>query len=67
MLQTFLDGRRSQIEELMTHYSPWKSVLKGQEELVIGLGLFEALHVRSDGHQRANRSIDDLLTEVMLP
>ena len=67
MLQTFLNGRRSQIEELMTHYSPWKSVLKGQEELVIGLGLFEALHVRPDGHQRANRSIDDLLTEVMLP
>jgi asparagine synthase (glutamine-hydrolysing) len=65
MLNTFLDGRRSQIEELMVHYSDWKTALKGQEELAIGLGLFEALHLRQDGHQHVNRSIDALLTEVI--
>lgn len=65
MLNTFLDDRRSQIDELMSHYSQWKAVLKGQEELTIGLGLFEALHVNQDGHQRTKHSIDTLLTEVI--
>ena len=65
MLQTFLDQRRSQIDELMDHYSQWKAVLQGQEELAIGLGLFEALHMCKDGHQRSKHSIDDLLTEVI--
>ena len=65
MLETFLDERRSQTEELMSHYSQWKPVLKGQEELAIGLGLFEALHLRHDGHRRAKHSIDALLNEVI--
>ena len=65
MLQTFLDDRGSQIEELMTYYSQWRAVLKGQEELAIGLGLFEALHVRQDGHKHVGRSIDALLNEVI--
>ncbi|MAH41619.1 MAG: asparagine synthase (glutamine-hydrolyzing) [Verrucomicrobiales bacterium] len=65
MLQTFLDDRGSQIEELMMHYNQWSAVLKGQEELAIGLGLFEALHLRQDGHKHVGRSIDALLTEVI--
>ena len=67
MLEEFLSSRTSQIEELMEHYTPWAPVLKGQEELVLGLGLFDALHLRENGQQKGNKSIDALLTEVLMP
>ena len=67
MLQEFLSERRSQTEELLEHYTPWASVLKGQEELALGLGLFESLHLRDDGHFRTAHSIDDLIAEVISP
>mgnify|MGYP001212969838 len=67
MLDEFLTERRSQTEELMEHYARWAPVLKGQEELALGLGLFESLHLREDGHRRTSHSIDDLIAEVMAP
>ena len=65
MLERFLGERRSQIEELMDHFRPWAAVLEGQEELALGLGLFEALHLNDDGHTKASKSIDALLAEVI--
>ena len=65
MLERFLGERRSQIEELMDHFRPWAAVLEGQEELALGLGLFEALHLNDDGHTKASKSIDSLLAEVI--
>ena len=67
MLEQFLTERRSQTEELLEHYSQWAPVLKGQEELALGLGLFESLHLREDGHHRTSHSIDDLIAEVISP
>lgn len=67
MLEQFLTERRSQTEELLEHYSQWAPVLKGQEELALGLGLFESLHLREDGHHRISHSIDDLIAEVISP
>ena len=67
MLDEFLTERRSQTEELMEHYARWAPVLKGQEELALGLGLFESLHLREDGHRRTSHSIDDLIAEVIAP
>ena len=67
MLQEFLSERRTQTEELLEHYTPWASVLRGQEELALGLGLFESLHLREDGHLRTAHSIDDLIAEVISP
>ena len=67
MLDQFLTERRSQTEELLDHYAQWAPVLKGQEELALGLGLFEALHLRDDGHLRTSHSIDDLIAEVIAP
>ena len=52
MLEAFLGERSSQIEELLAHYSSWAPVFKGQEELVLGFGLFEALHLMKNGHQK---------------
>lgn len=67
MLDQFLTERRSQTEELLDHYAQWAPVLKGQEELALGLGLFESLHLRDDGHLRTSHSIDDLIAEVIAP
>jgi asparagine synthase (glutamine-hydrolysing) len=67
LLQRFLHERRSQTEELLEHYRPWSNVLQGQEELVLGLALFEALHLDKEGHRKAQRSIDALITEVISP
>ena len=67
MLEAFLGERSSQIEELLAHYSSWAPVFKGQEELVLGFGLFEALHLMKNGHQKTGKSIDSLLTEVLSP
>ena len=67
MLEEFLTERRSQTEELLEHYNQWAPVLKGQEELALGLGLFESLHLREDGHHRTSHSIDDLIAEVINP
>ena len=65
MLNQFLHERRSQIEELMDHYTAWAPALKGQEEIALGLGLFEALHLNKEGYKRTNHSIDQLITEVI--
>ena len=67
LLERFLHERRSQTEELLDHYRPWASVLKGQEELALGLGLFEALHLSKEGHRKTHRSIDALISEVISP
>ena len=67
LLDRFLHDRRSQTEELLDHYRPWSSVLRGQEELVLGLALFEALHLNKDGHLKTQRSIDALIAEVISP
>ena len=65
MLQTFLEDYASVTEDLLEHYKGWAPVLKGQEELAIGLGLFEALHLTENGHRKTNHSIDNLLGEVI--
>ena len=67
MLEQFLNERRSQTEELLEHYTQWAPALKGQEELALGLGLFESLHLRKDGHRRTSHSIDNLIAEVISP
>ena len=65
MLNTFLDQYSAQTEELMERYNTWAPALKGQEELSLGLGLFEALHLQEGGHTKGNRSVHDLLNEVI--
>ena len=67
MLQTFLNEYTSMIEELMEHYKAWSPVLKGQEELALGLGLFEALHLNENGHTKTNQTVGDLLAGVIGP
>lgn len=65
MIDSFLAGYRSQTDELMQKYAEWAPVLKGQEELALGLGLFEAMHLSNDGWRQRHRTVDGWLTEVL--
>ena len=65
MLNAFLNDYSAQTDELLEHYKPWAAAMKGQEELSIGLGLFEALHLHEGGHQKTNRTVQALLNEVI--
>ena len=65
MLQRFLDEHASQTSALLERYSDWSGALRGQEELALGLGLFEALHLSKEGYQRRLTSLDVLLDEVI--
>lgn len=67
MLETFLNDHASTTVALLEYYKPWAPVLKGQEELALGLGLFEALHLNENGHRKTNQSIDELLAGVIGP
>lgn len=65
MIEGFLDGYSSQTSTLLKKYAEWAPVLKGQEELALGLGLFEAMHLNNDGWQQRHRTVDGWLSEVM--
>lgn len=65
MINTFLKGYESQTSELMEKYAEWAPVLKGQEELALGMGLFEAMHLNNDGWRQRHRTVDGWLSEVM--
>jgi len=65
MLSNFLNEHRDVTAQLMTRYKPLAKSLAGQEELALGLGLFEALHIMDGGRYKKVGSVDDLLTEVM--
>ena len=65
MIDAFLNGYAAQTETLMARYAEWAPAMKGQEELALGLGLFEAMHLNADGWQQRNRSVDAWLSEVI--
>jgi len=65
MIDAFLHGYAAQTEVLLAKYTEWAPALKGQEELALGLGLFEAMHLNADGWQQRHRSVDEWLSEVI--
>ena len=67
MLESFLSQRSDHVSALVKRYASWAPVLKGQEELVLGLGLFEALHLAPEGHTKRHQSLDQLLDGVISP
>ena len=65
MLHSFLEQYSAPIETLLERYSAWRPALEHQRELALGLGLFESLHLHSDGHAKSHRTLDALLDEVI--
>ena len=49
---------------ILEKYSDFSGGLKGQDDVVIGLGLFDAIHLNNRGASSPSKSAFDLLSEV---
>ena len=65
LLTSCLNEYSSQIEEIASKWSVCGKVLRRQPEIALGLGLFESIHLRGHGLNLHNRTLDDLLNEVI--
>ena len=61
----FLHDFDSYLEPLNERYKNQKNLLANQPELVLGLGLFEALIIEQDHKGAYNKSIDQLLSKIL--
>lgn len=65
LLTSCLDQYASQIQEITSKWTMCQKVLRKQPEIALGLGLFESIHVQGHGLNLHNRTVDDLLNEVI--
>jgi asparagine synthase (glutamine-hydrolysing) len=65
LLTSCLNEYSSQIKEIASKWSVCGKVLRRQPEIALGLGLFESIHLRGHGLNLHNRTLDDLLNEVI--
>ncbi|MBJ23535.1 MAG: asparagine synthase (glutamine-hydrolyzing) [Euryarchaeota archaeon] len=61
----FLLDFESYLDPLKERYKNQKSLLNNQPELVLGLGLFESLIIEQDHNGAYNKSIDQLLNNIL--
>lgn len=67
LLHELLDDLRPRTDELRQRYDRWGSLLSGQDELVLGLRLFEATHLEPAGADRPSGDLLSLLDDVQGP
>ena len=65
MLEMFLKTYSSETQQLVKKYESLSPLFKGQSELALGLGLFEAMHIVNGGRIKRDGDINTLLDEVM--
>ena len=65
LLTSCLDEYASQIKEITSKWTVCEKVLNRQPEIALGLGLFESIHLQGHGLNLQNRTLDDLLNEVI--
>ena len=65
LLSSCLGEYASQIQEISSKWTVCEKVLKKQPEIALGLGLFESIHLQGHGLHLQNRTLDDLLNEVI--
>lgn len=65
LLSHCLNEYSAQIEEISSSWKFCQPLLRHQPEIALGLGLFESLHLIENDKLQHNRSIDDLLAEVI--
>ena len=65
---SLLAGILNQLDQfkpaILEKYSDFSGGLKGQDDVVIGLGLFDAIHLNNRGASKPSKSAFDLLSEV---
>ena len=62
LVRTFLDEHQSQMDLMLERYVEFAGLLRGQEELALGLGMFEALHLNDGGERSSRGTVDDVLS-----
>jgi len=65
MLEMFLKEYSTQTQQLVKKYETLSPLFKGQSELALGLGLFEAMHIVNGGRIKKDGDIITLLDEVI--
>ena len=65
LLTSCLGEYASQIQEVASKWTMCEKVLRKQPEIALGLGLFESIHLQGHGLNLQNRTLDDLLNEVI--
>jgi hypothetical protein len=65
LLASCLNEYASQIQEITSKWTVCEKVLHRQPEIALGLGLFESIHLQGHGLNLQNRTLDDLLNEVI--
>lgn len=65
LLSSCLREYKSQIHEIASKWTSCERVLRRQPEIALGLGLFESIHLNGHGLNLQNRTVDDLLNEVI--
>ena len=65
LLSSCLREYESQIQEIASKWTACEKVLRRQPEIALGLGLFESIHLHGHGLNLQNRTVDDLLNEVI--
>ncbi len=64
-LKSFLSEYSGLSSSLANKYSKFTKVLMQQQDMALGLGLFEALHIIEPHYTRSNYSIESLVEEVL--
>ena len=62
LVRTFLDEHQSQMDLMLERYAEFAGLLRGQEELALGFGMFEALHLNDGGERSSRGTVDDVLS-----
>lgn len=65
LFENFISEFDSYIEPLKKRYLRQSKLLSGQPELVLGLGLFEALIVGKDRDSAENKTVDQILSRLI--
>jgi hypothetical protein len=65
LITTLIEELRPRGDEVLKRYPRLAKAFKGQPELAIGIGLFEAIHILDRGATRPQKSAIALLDEVV--
>jgi len=65
MLDDFLEQMMPRAKELMKRYPSLAKGLEEQPEIALGLGLFESMHIINRGLGRNNKSVEELIDEIL--
>ena len=65
MLETFIDELKPRINEIILKNQSFGKILEKQQDIAVGLALFESLHVVDNGIGRENKGVLELIDDYL--